>query len=213
MNLDWYISQILNISWPTVFTSIGGSYLVKECWDWRKSRNLQKQQADYNRELEHTKKECQREIQAHHLKIQFQITSLYKIYPELYEAFTITQGRVYQLFYHSWDYQNVFKNWCELTKILAKHSLFLDDHLSDVCVVTKDLLFDGIKNYNKLSKEDKEKHVSDVQAKMNEIKKLMRINLNYDLNITKNFPENGKTIKEINETEQLEYIPVPEFDV
>lgn len=189
MNMDWIISQILDINIPTVLFSIGGSWGVKEVVDWLKSRNLQKQQAGMqknlqsqkaliDRQLEITKSEYQRDIQTHYLQTQLKTASLYKAYSESHWALKETEGSVYQLFYHSIVSQDeAHRVWCALTKKLAEHSLFFDDALQDACITAKDLLMEGIRSYASMDKDSKDSLMVSIHEKIEVVTNLMRTRL------------------------------------
>jgi hypothetical protein len=76
-----------------VLLSLGGSWGLREMFDWMKNRNLQaqhgevqkhlqSQKAEIDRQLEVTKKKCQREIQTNYLQAQLKTSSLYKTYSD-----------------------------------------------------------------------------------------------------------------------------------
>lgn len=186
MDFNWVLEQILSVNIPTVFVSLGGSWGLRELVDWIKNRSLQTQQgevqkylqsqkAEIDHQLEVTKSEYQRDIQTHYLQTQLKTASLYKAYPELHWAFKETEGSVYQLFYHSSVGQNeTYRVWCNLTKKLAEHSLFLDDTLRDACVVAKDLLMDGIRSHASMDKDAKDSLMDSIDKKVEVVSNLMR---------------------------------------
>ena len=208
MSLNWFLEQISNINIPTVLLSLCGSWGLREFVDWIKNRNLQTQQgevqkylqsqkAEIDRQLEVTKKECQREIQTHYLQTQLKTSSLYKAYPELHWALKETEGSVYQLFYHSWPQKDTHRIWCELTKKLAEHSLFLDNALCDACVVAKDLLLQGIRDHASMNDNAKDKLIADIHGKIEVVTNIMRRRLlEDDVDLPHLMPEAGSRAEE-----------------
>ncbi len=189
MNIEWFIYQIAHINIPTILLSIGGSWGAKEFVDWVKRRNLQKQQvdmqkdlqlqkADFDRELESTKVRCQQEIQFHYLQTQLKITSLYKIYPELFSSFKIAEGSLYSLYYHTGGNQEkTRKELCSLTQCLAKHSLFLNKSLIDACIKAKDSLIEGINAYASMDQKAKDAFMIIIHEQVDKVRNLMRDHL------------------------------------
>ncbi len=185
MSVNEIILQILH-NIPTILVSIGGSWGLRECFDWLKRRNLQKQvegiqknlqsqQAKITLELEITKGQCQQEIQTHYLQTQLKTSSLYKSYPIVHRAFKEAEGSVYSLFCHSYGSQKeAYDVWCGLSQKLAEHSIFLNDSLRDACILAKDTLMNGIRSYASMDEGAKNTLMSTIHKQVDSVSGLMR---------------------------------------
>lgn len=179
MIINWISGQLSSINVLTVLTSIGGSWILREFIDWRKNISLQKQYAKMQQDLEVIKVKCQQEIQTHYLKTQLEVTSKYKIYPELSSVFREACASIHDAFFRGGGFVTQAQKLCcfSVNQIVSKHFIFLDEDLLKKCIEIKDALIEAIVDLDTLNEDQKKVSFDNIGQQVDALCNMIRAKL------------------------------------